>query len=83
VTNALDSPPPGRKADLFRWLAEEGRFAPDAGRLLEMLCEKLTALRIPIARATTHVRTLHPLDPGLVGRSSGCKSQGNTVAVRR
>jgi adenylate cyclase len=60
VTNALDSPPPGRKADLFRWLAEEGRFAPDAGRLLEMLCEKLTALRIPIARATTHVRTLHP-----------------------
>jgi adenylate cyclase len=60
VTNALDSLPPGRKADLFRWLAEEGRFAPDAGRLLEMLCEKLTALRIPIARATTHVRTLHP-----------------------
>jgi adenylate cyclase len=60
VTNALDSSSPDRKAELFRWLADEGRFAPDASRLLEMLCEKLNALRVPIARATAHVRTLHP-----------------------
>src|SRR6266446_5350367 len=51
---------PGRKDELRRWLAEEGRFAPDGGRLLEMLCEKLAALGVPVARATTHVRTLHP-----------------------
>src|SRR4249920_607122 len=50
----------GRKAELFGWLTEEGRFAPDIGRLLEVLCEKLTALGVPIARATAHVRTLHP-----------------------
>jgi hypothetical protein len=25
-----------------------------------VLCEKLTALGVPIARATAHVRTLHP-----------------------
>jgi hypothetical protein len=59
VTNA-PSPPAGRKTELLRWLSEEGRFAPDFGRLLEALCEKLTALGVPIARATTHVRTLHP-----------------------
>jgi hypothetical protein len=33
------SPPAGRKAELLRWLAEEGRFAPDTGRLLELLCD--------------------------------------------
>jgi len=54
------SPLVGRKAELLRWLAEEGRFAPDTGRLLELLCDKLAALGIPIARATAHVRTLHP-----------------------
>jgi hypothetical protein len=52
VSNALDSPPAGRTTELLRWLTEEGRFAPDIGRLLEVLCEKLTALGVPIARAT-------------------------------
>jgi len=60
LTNDPAAPPGGRKTELLRWLSEEGRFAPDIGRLLEALCEKLTALGIPIARATTHVRTLHP-----------------------
>ena len=36
------------------------RFAPDTRRLLKLLCDKLAALGIPIARATAHVRTLHP-----------------------
>src|SRR5262249_54164500 len=58
--DALDSLPAGRKTELFGWLTEEGRFAPDIGRLLEVLCEKLTELGVPIARATAHVRTLHP-----------------------
>ena len=52
--------PHNRTAKLLRWLSEEGRFAPDSGRLLETLCEKLAALDVPVARATTHVRTLHP-----------------------
>jgi adenylate cyclase len=60
VTNALVTPPADRKAELLRWLTAEGRFAPDTGCLLEMLCEKLTELGTPIARATAHVRTLHP-----------------------
>jgi adenylate cyclase len=52
--------PHHRTATLLRWLSEEGRFAPDGGRLLDALCEKLAALEVPVARATTHVRTLHP-----------------------
>jgi hypothetical protein len=59
-----------RKAELLRWLAEEGRFAPDTGRLLELLCDKLAALGIPIARATAHVRTLHPEYRGASRRAS-------------
>src|SRR6266404_2535225 len=53
-------PPTDRKTELLRWLSEEGRFAADGGRLLEALCERLAALGVPIVRATTHVRTLHP-----------------------
>ena len=60
MTKALDISLADRKAELLRWLSEEGRFAPDTGGLLEMLCEKLTVLGAPIARATVHVRTLHP-----------------------
>ena len=60
MSDALDLLPAGRKTELLRWLTEEGRFAPDIGLLLEVLCEKLTALGVPIARATAHVRTLHP-----------------------
>src|SRR6201987_4989917 len=60
MTKDLDFSLADRKAELLRWLSEEGRFAPDTGGLLEMLCEKLTMLGAPIARATVHVRTLHP-----------------------
>jgi adenylate cyclase len=60
VAKALDFSLADRKAELLRWLSEEGRFAPDTGELLEMLCEKLTVLGAPIGRATVHVRTLHP-----------------------
>jgi adenylate cyclase len=60
VTDAFAPQLAGRDAELLRWLNEEGRFAPDTGRLLEVLCEKLAALGVPIARATAHVRTLHP-----------------------
>jgi hypothetical protein len=55
MTKDLDFSLADRKAELLRWLSEEGRFAPDIGGLLEMLCEKLTVLGAPIARATVHV----------------------------
>ena len=67
-----------RKAELLRWLAEEGRFAPDTGRLLELLCGKLTALGIPIARATAHVRTLHPEYRG----ASRIWRRGESIEIR-
>ena len=54
MTKDLDFSLADRKAELLRWLSEEGRFAPDTGGL------KLTVLGAPIARATVHVRTLHP-----------------------
>jgi len=53
VTKALDFSLADRKAELLRWLSEEGRFAPDTGGLLEMLCEKLTVLGAPIVRIPT------------------------------
>jgi adenylate cyclase len=55
------APPLGtRAAELLRWLNEEGRFAPDARALFERLCDKLMAAGVALARATFHVRTLHP-----------------------
>jgi adenylate cyclase len=72
------SPLVGRKAELLRWLTEEGRFAPDTGRLLESLCDKLAALGIPIARATAHVRTLHPEYRG----ASRIWRRGESIEIR-
>jgi hypothetical protein len=68
----------GRKAELLHWLTEEGRFAPDTGRLLELLCDKLAALGIPIARATAHVRTLHPEYRG----ASRIWRRGESIEIR-
>jgi hypothetical protein len=86
--NALDLPLGNRKAELLRWLSEEGRFALDTGDLLEMLCEKLTVLGAPIARATAHVRTLHPEFRGVSriwrrGQSTECPSSDDLRLVRR
>ncbi len=49
-----------RAAALAGWLIDEGRFAPDIGTLLQHLSERLLAAGVPLARASTHVRTLHP-----------------------
>ena len=53
-------------AGLVRWLVDEGRFAPDTGELLRLLSERLVALGVPLARATTHIRTLHPEFRGIM-----------------
>lgn len=47
-------------ADLVRWLVDEARFVPDTGEMLRLLSERLVAFGVPLARATTHIRTLHP-----------------------
>jgi len=72
------SPLAGRKAELLHWLTEEGRFAPDTGRLLELLCDKLAALGVPIARATAHVRTLHPEHRG----ATRISRRGESIEIR-
>jgi adenylate cyclase len=60
VETSLNLSRADRKADVLNWLAEEGRFAPDIRGLLEKLSEKLTSFGVRLARATVHVRTLHP-----------------------
>ena len=50
MTKTLDLLLADRKAELLRWLSEEGRFAPDTGGLLEMLCEKLAVLNLAKGR---------------------------------
>jgi adenylate cyclase len=72
------SPLAGRRVELLRWLTEQGRFAPDTGRLLEMLCDKLCALGVPLARATAHVRTLHPEFRG----STRIWRRGESIEIR-
>jgi adenylate cyclase len=42
------------------WLSGEGRFARDAGALLEGLSAALIELGLPLDRATFHAPTLHP-----------------------
>jgi adenylate cyclase len=71
-------PHSGRSAELLRWLAEEGRFAADAGQLLEGLCARLVTLGVVLARATTHVRTLHPEFRGV----SRIWRRGESVEIR-
>ena len=78
----------GRKAELLRWLAEDGRFAPDTGRLLELLCDKLAVLGIPIARATAQFsrsiqNTVERRASGGVERASRSAPRGTVSSSRR
>ncbi|HWK45262.1 MAG TPA: adenylate/guanylate cyclase domain-containing protein [Stellaceae bacterium] len=50
-----------RKADEINgWLLREGRFAETIGTLLASLAQRYTEAGVPLVRATTHIRTLHP-----------------------
>ena len=75
----------GRKAELLRWLAEEGRFAADTGRLLELLCDKLAALGIPIARASApQLRMIKPSRqnrPSVLPGKNGSRCHASTAAI--
>ena len=47
-------------AAIAEWLVREGRFAGDMGAMLQSVSERLLAEGLPLARSTTHIRTLHP-----------------------
>jgi adenylate cyclase len=51
---------PRRPGPLLDWLIGDARRLPDGPALLGALCERLVAQGLPLARASFHVRTLHP-----------------------
>ena len=53
-------------AGLAQWLVDEARVVSGAGELLRLLSERLIALGAPLARATIHIRTLHPEFRGIM-----------------
>jgi len=46
--------------EIIQWLRDHGRQTHDTGDLLQGFCAVLAAHGVPVARATTHARTLHP-----------------------
>ena len=70
VTAALEPPAalapggagqwPGQRSATLDWLVGEARRLPDGPGLLRGLCERLVAAGLPLARASFHVRVLHP-----------------------
>lgn len=61
-TDAASSIPtwPRRPGPVLDWLAREGRHLRDIELLLDGLCRRLHADGMPLARATFHLRALHP-----------------------
>ncbi len=51
---------PRRPGPILDWLIGEARRLPDGPHLLTALAERLVAAGLPLARASFHVRTLHP-----------------------
>ncbi|MBV8888299.1 MAG: adenylate/guanylate cyclase domain-containing protein [Alphaproteobacteria bacterium] len=49
-----------RIAPLADWLAREGRFLPDNSELFSAFCTRLYRDGLPLARASMHLRALHP-----------------------
>lgn len=52
-------------ARLTGWLLGEGRFLTDNGELLGELCQRVAAAGVPLARASLHLRSLHPRYRGI------------------
>jgi adenylate cyclase len=51
---------PERRSPILDWLVDEARRLPDGPSLLRALCERLVAAELPLARASFHIRVLHP-----------------------
>ena len=46
--------------DITAWLLGEGRRIPDRSAFFDELCWRILGTGIPLARASLHIRTLHP-----------------------
>jgi adenylate cyclase len=51
---------PEARSAILDWLIGDARRLPDGPALLRALCERLVEAGMPLARASFHVRTLHP-----------------------
>jgi adenylate cyclase len=51
---------PERRSPILDWLIGEARRLPNGRSLLRALCERLVAAGLPLARASFHMRILHP-----------------------
>src|SRR5262249_6691866 len=49
-----------RARPIMDWLVGAGRFVSDNNALVAQFCEQIVAADVPLARASVHVRTLHP-----------------------
>src|ERR1041385_5490905 len=60
-------------ADTLAWLADGARSAETSEAVLAQLCERLTAIGVPLSRVAVFVRTLNPNNIGrrFIWRSSG------------
>jgi adenylate cyclase len=51
---------PEARSPILDWLIGDARRLPDDATLLRALCERLVEAGMPLARASFHIRTLHP-----------------------
>jgi adenylate cyclase len=51
---------PAARSPILDWLVGDARRLPDGPTLLRALCERLVEAGFPLARASFHIRTLHP-----------------------
>ncbi len=51
---------PRRPGPVLDWLIGDARRLPDGPTLLAELCRRLVEIGLPLARASFHIRTLHP-----------------------
>jgi adenylate cyclase len=51
---------PERRSPVLDWLVGEAKRLPNGRSLLSALCERLVAAGLPLARASFHIRVLHP-----------------------
>jgi adenylate cyclase len=51
---------PAAPSPIIDWLIGDARRLPDEATLLRGLCERLVETGLPLARASFHIRTLHP-----------------------
>ena len=51
---------PAARSPVIDWMIGDARLLPNGRSLLRALCERLVAAGLPLARASFHIRILHP-----------------------